>query len=333
MERSRVVRSVVVMNTTTPAPSTVPFDLGAGAARRSAGPAGTASAAPRTAAPWDAAPSPSDRPRPRLPWGARVALTMVAMIVAAFGALPLMLIPGFAAASASHDPMTAVLALLALCTLTCAVYLLLSWALMRGIDCRPFRDLGLAITPRAVLGLLAGMGIALVATLVGTGLVQFLGIGRMPAGEMNFGQAPLWMLVIALLAQAFLLQGIGEEVLFRGYLQRSLPHRPAMAVLISAAAFGIMHLVSKGGQENMLERVIYLAVPFGFALAAGFLALRMGTTWAAIGIHGGSHVASAIAAALGLVAEGPAQWLVVGVLFALAGVAVHLLPRRAASAA
>ncbi len=293
MDRARGVRSVVVMNTATP--------------------------------------SPSARPRPRLPWGARVVLTMIAMTIAAFGALPLMLIPGFQAASASHDPLTAILALLALTGLTCTVYILLSWALMRGIDRRPFRDLGLAITPRAVLGLLAGMGIALVVTVVGTGAVQALGLGRMPAGEVDFGQAPLWMLIIAIGAQAFLLQGIGEEVLFRGYLLRSLPHRPAVAVLISAAAFGILHLMSRGGQENLGERFIYLALPFGFAICAGFLAQRMGTTWAAIGIHGGSHVASAVAMALGLVADGPAVWVVIGVLFMLAGVAVHLLGRREAN--
>lgn len=253
---------------------------------------------------------------------------MIAMVIAAFGALPLMLVPGFQAASASRDPLTAILAMLAMCGVTCAVYILLSWALMRGIDRRPFRDLGLAITPRAVLGLLAGMGIALVVTVLGTGAVQALGLGRMPAGEVDFGQAPLWMLLIAIIAQAFLLQGIGEEVLFRGYLLRSLPHRPAVAVLISAAAFGILHLVSKGGQENVAERFLYLALPFGFAIAAGFLAQQMGTTWAAIGIHGGSHVASAVAMALGLVADGPAVWVVIGVLFTLARVAVHLLGRR-----
>lgn len=320
------------MNTATPTPSTVPFDLGSESVHRATGgiddPAATVTTAGAPGTPATAAPSPAARPRPRLPWGVRVVLAMIAMTVAAFGALPLMLIPGFQEASASRDPMTAVQALLALCGLTCAAYILLSWALMRGIDRRPFRDLGLAITPRAALGLLAGMGIALVATVLGTGVVQLLGIGRMPVEGPNFGHASLWMLIIAIGAQAFLLQGIGEEVLFRGYLLRSLPHRPAAAVLISAAAFGILHLISKGGQENLAERFIYLALPFGFAIAAGFLAQQMGTTWAAIGIHGGSHVASAIAMALGLVADGPAVWVVIGVLFTLAGVAVHLLGRR-----
>src|SRR5699024_12769186 len=42
-------------------------------------------------------------------------------------------------------------------------------------------------------------------------------------------------MVAFLVLRAFVLQGIGEEVLFRGYLMQSLRRRPVIAVLVAAA--------------------------------------------------------------------------------------------------
>ncbi|PMC75842.1 hypothetical protein [Brachybacterium sp. UMB0905] len=66
-----------------------------------------------------------------------------------------------------------------------------------------------------------------------------------------------------------------------------------------------------------MQHVLHLAVPFGFALSAGMLALRMRSVWAAAGIHGGLHVGYTLAAILGLVLEGSTMWILLGALHGL----------------
>lgn len=64
--------------------------------------------------------------------------------------------------------------------------------------------------------------------------------------------------------------------------------------------------------RTVLERMLYLAVPFGFLISAGLLAIACRSAWAAVGIHSGFHVASAINLALGPTADGPGMWLTAG---------------------
>src|SRR5699024_3434310 len=131
------------------------------------------------------------------------------------------------------------------------------------------------------------------------------------------------------LLQAFVLQGIGGEVLFRGCLLQSLRRGPVLGVAICAVAFTIPHLASSGGQQSVLERLLCLAIPFGFAISAGFLAIAMRSVWAAIGIHGGFHLATWVTALLGFTSDGPAVWVTVGGLHALAGIVIAvLIPSR-----
>ena len=84
-------------------------------------------------------------------------------------------------------------------------------------------------------------------------------------------QVPWWFIVVSVLvvlARSYVFQGIGEEAIMRGYLLQSFSDRPTRAVWVSVIVFTIPHIISRGGQQNVLERVIYLAIPFGFALAA-----------------------------------------------------------------
>src|SRR5690625_6822538 len=136
--------------------------------------------------------------------------------------------------------------------------------------------------------------------------------------------SPVAVLAVVLL-QAFVLQGIGEEVLFRGYLLQSLRRRPVLGVAICAVAFTIPHLASSGGQQSVLEHLLYLAIPFGFAISAGFLAIAMRSVWAAIGIHGGLPLATWVTALRGFTSDGPAVWVTGGGPRALAGLAMALL--------
>lgn len=216
---------------------------------------------------------------------------MAGMVVAAMSAILPSLIPGVAALRGSQDPWLATAGLAVVAAVALAMYLLISWALVRGVDRRPFRALGLSVTPRAAIGLLIAMA-ATVGMVVGaSGAVQALGWGR----HVDYGSydaVPALAIIVNVLLLAFVLQGIGEEVIFRGYLLQSLSRRPVVAVVVSA------------------------------------LAIALRTVWAAIGVHAGFHVATAVSAALGITVTGPAQWVASGLVLAAAAVVVGLLIPR-----
>jgi membrane protease YdiL (CAAX protease family) len=258
----------------------------------------------------------------------RLLLTLVLFLPAVFAGTLLLLIPGYDALLGRNDEIT-VLAYVPVTALTLAGYLLAAWLLVRWVDRRRFADLGLRLDRTALLGLLVCLVASLVIALVVGVAANLLDLGR-TVEDVSAGAAgisPLALLAVVLL-QAFVLQGIGEEVLFRGYLLQTLRRRPIAAVLIAAVVFTIPHLLSSGGQQGLLERFLYLAIPFGFAISAGYLMIALRSTWAAIGIHGGFHVATFVVAQLGFTNDGPAVWLVLGALHALLGVVVALrIPR------
>lgn len=185
------------------------------------------------------------------------------------------------------------------------------------------RDAGLRWTSASPLSLLAGIGIGAVVVL-GVGLpLTWAGALRPTEG---YG-LPWWGLLIAGLAQAFLLQGFPEELLFRGYQMTALRLRPLAALWISSAVFAVIHLISSGGQQNALEHVLYLAVPFGFAVAGGALMIVLDSLWAAVGVHGGVHVGGLIGLAFGL-GSGPAYWVISGLVWTLIGIALLAVAKR-----
>ena len=73
------------------------------------------------------------------------------------------------------------------------------------------------------------------------------------------------------------------------------------AVALSVSAFSLLHLLSDGGQAGLLERIVHLAMPAGFSFAAAMAYLASGSTWAAIGVHAGFHIANYAAALVGTV--------------------------------
>ncbi len=146
---------------------------------------------------------------------------------------------------------------------------------------------------------------------------------------------PVWKVIFGGLTAAFLLQTVPEELIFRGYLLRSLRMRPLPAVLVSGASFAAIHLASNGGQQGWDERVMYLAMPLGFGLAAGALSLLTRSLWIAVGIHGGLHATVMVAMLAEQVdpafagGNGPALWLLSGLGWTvLAAAAMWLLARR-----
>lgn len=185
------------------------------------------------------------------------------------------------------------------------------------------RDAGLSWTSASPLSLLAGLGVGAVVVL-GVGLpLTWAGVLRSPEG---YG-LPWWGLLIAGLAQAFLLQGFPEELLFRGYQMTALRLRPVAALWISAGVFGVIHLISSGGQQNALEHVLYLAVPFGFAVAGGALMIVLDSLWAAVGVHTGVHVGGLVGLGFGL-GSGPAYWVTTGLVWTAIGLVLLAVAKR-----
>src|SRR5699024_3621678 len=215
---------------------------------------------------------------PRWPGWARTLLAIMLMLPCAMAGTVLLLVPGYTGLL-EHPAMTVQVAGYAPFAATVlAAYLLVSWALLRWVDRRPFGALGLRLDRRALLGLLVGCGIALLNGLVAAGAVQALGLARGAASAgwdgpvkeagvltaLAMGAARAgWAgpvreagvltglaMVLFIVLRAFVLLGIGEEVRFRGYLMQSLRRRPVLAVLVAAVAFTIPHLLSNGGQQS-----------------------------------------------------------------------------------
>jgi membrane protease YdiL (CAAX protease family) len=70
-----------------------------------------------------------------------------------------------------------------------------------------------------------------------------------------------------------LMPGFGEEMLFRGYIQRRLLQRwsPALAILVSSILFAIVHV---------MPHAVVFAFPVGLWL--GFIAWKTGSIWPTI---------------------------------------------------
>ncbi|MDO5739963.1 MAG: type II CAAX endopeptidase family protein [Ornithinimicrobium sp.] len=185
---------------------------------------------------------------------------------------------------------------------------------------------------RALLWLALGIGAAAVVLgfgiadqfLSGTASVEF---ADLPAGDIVLG-------MLSLLAVAFLLQGIPEELLFRGYLQGTLAERLPVwtAVVISGVAFGVLHLVSQGSGDTVSSKLIYVLSATGLGFAAGGLRAVTGSTWAAIGLHGGDHLVTGVSQLwLRMDDEHVSLWSTAA-LFAICGICLVVHARRVKAA-
>lgn len=234
----------------------------------------------------------------------RIVAAMIAMPAAGLvGASPVLLARPFL----SGTPQAVQMILFILIGLfTAGLYVLFAWVLARFIDRSTLRRCGVIFTTRGLLALV-GVTALMVAIVVPLGVVlRTLGL----ASEIDYDTGGKTVdAVVSGLGLAFLYQGFGEELLWRGYLQRHLPMGLKPAIWVSAAAFGVMHLVSSGGQQNALDHVLYLITPFGFAVLAGVLAAKTGSLWAAVGVHGGSHTAHLVLAFLGVGDDSRGMWI------------------------
>jgi len=156
-----------------------------------------------------------------------------------------------------------------------------TWAFARIVDRRPLRSFGLRLTPGWFGSFAKGAGIAFAilavvfALSVATGAVEFQGFTR-PAPET--ASVPAYLLGTLV---AFLLVGIYEELMFRGYVLQTLNERAGKtgAILISSVVFALLHGANPGANAMAIVNTIAVAV------LLAFLYYRTGALWMPIGFH------------------------------------------------
>lgn len=201
-------------------------------------------------------------------------------------------------------PLTAVL-LIAVCT--------------RWLDRRPFSVTGIRFDRRTVPALLLGTAIS-VAIMV-PAILLTAQLGLVEQRELTQGSQPLWVAVAFTLVLGYGMQGITEEVVWRGWFTQSVGGSYQRQALIAAVGFGLIHIMSNGGHASFWVALVYMINAGAFGYAAAALYFATGSIWAAVGIHGGLHLGTFIAMELGAVG-GNATELITLVLYLLVGLVV-----------
>ena len=254
----------------------------------------------------------------------RLVLAVVILVVADLSSTLPLLIPWVKAArrqAVGHG--NASIALFCVVTLICVTLTTLVacasvWFLCRYLDKMPFSIVDLRLTSRGVLWFFSMIAVACIIFAITMGIAHLAGVKGIP--EDSSGDT-WWANMILAFGLGFLLQAIPEEIIFRGWLIPSLGNTK-LAVALSVVTFGVIHIVSQGGQQNLVERFIYLIMPLGFAFAAAIVRLASHSVWAAIGVHGGLHISGTIMFFLPSESS-PLQWTLLGVLWALVGTIVN----------
>ena len=202
--------------------------------------------------------------------------------------------------------------------------LILCYVLGRTLDRGRYSSVGLRIDRRSLLWLVGMILAALVVDLVVASMLQVLGFA---GGDQPVPQGPRWLVIVESFSIAFLLQGIPEEIIWRGWLFSSLGET-RFAAASSVLGFTVLHLLSQVGQQNILEHITYLALPCGFAVTAMIVRIVSGSTWSAIGVHGGFHLVNYYVAEPLHLRTGSITWILQGLLWAAVGLLIFAFHRR-----
>lgn len=158
-----------------------------------------------------------------------------------------------------------------------------TWLARRFLDKRSFLDLGLHLAPGWWQDLLFGVALGGVLMLgifaieTGAGWAEVTGLAwqTQPPAQ--------WVALLLLAVWQFVVVGIVEEVIARGYLLQTLAEGLNLrwAVLLSSIIFGLMHFAN----PYLSAIAILNLIVAGLFLAAGYLVTRQ--LWLPIGLHFG----------------------------------------------
>ncbi|MDQ4092027.1 MAG: CPBP family intramembrane metalloprotease, partial [Actinomycetota bacterium] len=172
--------------------------------------------------------------------------------------------------------------------------LCLVFLLRRHADRRPWSGIGLTADRAAILHLLFGIVLAAIVTTVAAAATVQLGLadwGWSADATKKSAEQGLGASIIMIAMSTLLVQGLPEELVFRGYMFRNLGGTlPLWATVASSSLlFGSMHVFSSGGATTLGERVLYAVAMTGFGLMLAACRTVSGTLWLAIGFHGGHN--------------------------------------------
>lgn len=163
--------------------------------------------------------------------------------------------------------------------LTLFCLLLAAWIMSR-LEGKTFRDYGLPVRGafgiRFWLGVVLGLA-ALTVLLIAIRLGQGFYFGRLALGARGiFYYGIMW-------AVGFIVVGLTEEFLFRGYALATLAEGIGFwpAAILLSIGFGAIHLLNPG--ENHVGALSVAATGLVFC----FILRRTGSLWFAVGVHAG----------------------------------------------
>lgn len=160
-------------------------------------------------------------------------------------------------------------------SLFCTVFgTLISIIYCRFIEARHLTSMGMR-KEKAGIHYLQGLLVGFVMISGATLLSVLFGISDITmCTSINWG-------VIVLFFFGFIVQGMSEEFIFRGYLMNTLGgrHNPWLAVIISSAAFSLAHILNPG-----FNVFIFLNLTL-FGIFAGLYMIAFDDIWGACAIH------------------------------------------------
>ncbi len=156
-------------------------------------------------------------------------------------------------------------------------YLLAFWGMKQ-------EQISLPVTKRRIVEALAW---SLAGWVVFVLLIQLLGLAQLPDEVLALQKVPAWKIGMQMLS-SWLFVGLGEEVLFRGYLLKAFRRhftretgrrRMVKAALLSSAFFSLWHLPVRivqviSGELDWLMLMVSLLVLFLMGLGFSYLFIR-----------------------------------------------------------
>lgn len=196
-------------------------------------------------------------------------------------------------------------------------------ALTKYVDQRPLRVLQLKIDANALKWFLITAAITGVVVLGSTALAnwlfpQYLGTPR---------EIVSYHLFNGFMA-AFFLQGLPEELAFRGYLSQTLKTTPVRTFVITSLVFMVLHshfllqagaLLVQGDENGLLamgDALIQIIYPLVFGAFAFVMMYLHRTLWAAVAVHFGIHMFRVVGEVMGF-ANGTLVMALFDVVFAV----------------
>ena len=141
-------------------------------------------------------------------------------------------------------------------------------------------------TPRGTyaVAIFGGMTLSVLANMTTSVFVSILTKFGVPYPELPDSMEPTVVSLVLNVISTAVFPAIIEEMVFRGYVLGALrPHGDKVAVIVSAALFGLIH-------GNILQ------VPFAFilGLVLGWLVVQTNSIWPAVVLHGVNNLISVV---------------------------------------